>query len=924
MTSNRENALLAKTRASIEESVKSNQFETALEMLANVTGYRAISSVLSVRLSRLKEQARKKLITKEVTDVAYYNLAEDIFKLLSTGSHELNLEEGALPFVPQLPTNYVWRADFKRIETALLEQTERYFGITGLSGSGKTVLATALAHSQKVQVAYDGEVFWVGSSEKPGARFAEDAAISYQKQLGAQLQNEPFAPSKFNTWQEGLVTLQRAAKSKLADKKCLIIVDDPPADDDIFKALEIHEDAVFLITTPDRSLLHAKGVKQGAIFTLQGLDEEEAIGLLSRWTEIPVAELPPTAEEILRKVDYLPLAIAMVGAVMKGAIDPRSAWSDVLEAIKEGDLEDISHPVDKYPLGTLTNVFNLGLSQLAEAHRNRFYELAIFPTGWRFELGTFFVLWKDEKERKVRIFVERLVDKAFLQPIGLEAYVLHSLVRLHIRNVVSDLLPIYRRTGPLLFQHTPLPILATVWQDADALTDMVNRVNIDEEFSSGSTALHVAAERGYQGLCNILLDAGALIDKRSTKGVTALMLASQNGWSNVVTSLVHRGAQLGLKDLDGNAALHYAAKSGHGSIAGSLVRNGATANLSNNHKLSALHLAAFHGHASVVEELLSFLPMHEYETDPQRPLLPWTVNKGHLNIVRILLDTGAPIDSSSPGDGSTALHVAAFKGRPDIVEMLVKAKASINCQMTDGFTPLHLAAQGGHIEIVKTLLATGADVYATTSRRYTPLHSATQERHPEERQRQVVQALIEAAADVNAQNDIFLTPLHNVAINLDTRTARLLIDAGADVNSTEANGYSALHMVLIHRGTLSLTAARQSVSFSMTEEGSRMEATTAFSFEDGLSLITLFLENGINVNLKSKNGNYPLHFAAGNGDSATVELLLEAGADPDVTNGDGDTPLDLAVKGAKTIHNQPHSKRNYAGVIELLQQSRSP
>jgi len=52
--------------------------------------------------------------------------------------------------------------------------------------------------------------------------------------------------------------------------------------------------------------------------------------------------------------------------------------------------------------------------------------------------------------------------------------------------------------------------------------------------------------------------------------------------------------------------------------------------------------------------------------------------------------------------GNTALHVAARRGRPDIIPELVKLNPRIrNC---DGDTPFHLAARTGHPHCLETML----------------------------------------------------------------------------------------------------------------------------------------------------------------------------------------------------------------------------
>ncbi len=92
---------------------------------------------------------------------------------------------------------------------------------------------------------------------------------------------------------------------------------------------------------------------------------------------------------------------------------------------------------------------------------------------------------------------------------------------------------------------------------------------------------------------------------------------------------------------------------------------------------------------------------------------------GRTEIVELLVSRGAdPFgqhhhDPMTTGIWQTLLHVAAANGHGKIVDFLLEGdkydKALINRIDNNRNTALHLAAAGGHVEIVKTLLAHGFD-----------------------------------------------------------------------------------------------------------------------------------------------------------------------------------------------------------------------
>ncbi len=117
---------------------------------------------------------------------------------------------------------------------------------------------------------------------------------------------------------------------------------------------------------------------------------------------------------------------------------------------------------------------------------------------------------------------------------------------------------------------------------------------------------------------------------------------------------------------------------------------------------------------------------------------------GRIDRVRsAILDDPEAVSRLSP-DGYTALHLAAFFGKPEVAKILLDAGASVDTYTTNAFAnqPLHAAAAGRHLEVCRVLLAAGADVDATQHGGYTPLHEAAQHGDVE-----MVELFLSAGAD---------------------------------------------------------------------------------------------------------------------------------------------------------------------------------
>ncbi|KAH8717928.1 Vegetative incompatibility protein HET-E-1 [Beauveria bassiana] len=130
-----------------------------------------------------------------------------------------------------------------------------------------------------------------------------------------------------------------------------------------------------------------------------------------------------------------------------------------------------------------------------------------------------------------------------------------------------------------------------------------------------------------------------------------------------------------------------------------------------------LHLAAYFGDISWARTLI-----HHYGSDRTsltnllsrkdnygRTPLFWAATQGHKDMVELLLDHGARINSKDRSK-LTALHIAITGGHKDVVSVLLDRSASIESKASYGDTPLIRAIQANSEEIIELLLEHGARV----------------------------------------------------------------------------------------------------------------------------------------------------------------------------------------------------------------------
>jgi ankyrin repeat protein len=93
-----------------------------------------------------------------------------------------------------------------------------------------------------------------------------------------------------------------------------------------------------------------------------------------------------------------------------------------------------------------------------------------------------------------------------------------------------------------------------------------------------------------------------------------------------------------------------------------------------------------------------------------------------------LLAADPSLIEARDSDGSTPLHCATWKGHPDVVAVLLDARADVNAVNQNehwGTTPSHAAAHANQTAIAKLLLDHGADTKAKDMEGRTPMFHTT-------------------------------------------------------------------------------------------------------------------------------------------------------------------------------------------------------
>ena len=114
------------------------------------------------------------------------------------------------------------------------------------------------------------------------------------------------------------------------------------------------------------------------------------------------------------------------------------------------------------------------------------------------------------------------------------------------------------------------------------------------------------------------------------------------------------------------------------------------------------------GNVKVVKQFLDNGSATANEKSFAWSALQMAADKGHLEVVKLLVEKGAEIDYPHPINKMTPLHLAAYSGHDEVVKYLLSKGANPNKKMSRGVSILRAVKDQGHTSTVAILEAAGA------------------------------------------------------------------------------------------------------------------------------------------------------------------------------------------------------------------------
>jgi len=348
---------------------------------------------------------------------------------------------------------------------------------------------------------------------------------------------------------------------------------------------------------------------------------------------------------------------------------------------------------------------------------------------------------------------------------------------------------------------------------------------------------------------------------------------------------------------------------------------------------------------------------------------------GDTSTVRALLQQNADVNAPQ-GDGTTALHWAAFRDDLPMVKLLLAAGAKVTAATREGaITPLFMACTNGDAAIIEALLNAGADANSVKGNGTTALMTAAAAGSAP-----AVKLLLDRGAEVNAEESVHGQTALMFAAALDRADAvKLLLSRRADPNitskvnklervrfdqdgnivETPAGGgrggrggaaaagntdpeaaKAALATAVSELDALARALGLKSADVRLAKPRARagdvaaraprkvgpdvnggMTALLYCAREGHLETARALVAGGADVNIASADKMSPMVMAIANGHLDLAKFLLDSGADPNRVADSGLTALYAAIDvqwAPKAWFPQPSVEQEKTGYLELM------
>ncbi|CAB0038135.1 unnamed protein product [Trichogramma brassicae] len=440
-----------------------------------------------------------------------------------------------------------------------------------------------------------------------------------------------------------------------------------------------------------------------------------------------------------------------------------------------------------------------------------------------------------------------------------------------------------------------------------------------QAYGAGKRFVEFVARSGYKDQPKVDEDGKPLLHR-----TTALHDATRRGCYDLVRELfdIYNRFDVNYTDHDGLTHFHAACASGHVAVIEKFLEFGQDPDCLNVSLIvnPPLHLALLLNHRKATHSLL------KNGADPNLVFKGYTSLHVACNIRRddlaeLLLNIAKEVDQVIQIDaldkkGRTPLHWALLNGKKQTTEALLRNGANTNLADAEGLTPLHYICRKGKghklLEMffkINEELDKPVQIEVEDKKGRTPLHYALRNRGCK---KQIFQVLLRYAAKNGrlnlACNQSGSTPLQIILLEThyeDVDLAKIFFEINDEfnqlwqVNVVDKMGWTAQVWGLSSNVQMAEVLLRNGVDPNLADAAGRTPLHHICIFEnqdmaEQFFMICDEIQLTVEIDARDNEGNTPLHCLMRNGyfrTMETLELMLRRGADPNLADAAGRTPL---------------------------------
>ncbi len=272
-----------------------------------------------------------------------------------------------------------------------------------------------------------------------------------------------------------------------------------------------------------------------------------------------------------------------------------------------------------------------------------------------------------------------------------------------------------------------------------------------------------------------------------------------------------------------------------------------------------------------------------------------------MQIADFLFSKGVKI-SVADKQGHTLLHLAAKESKDKLCQYFLDKGIAVDIKDKEGATPILYALTLGDNDICgQILLKSGANIHQKIANNVTLLHAAVKGKHLD-----IIKQLLDQGIDPNETDEEGHSALQLAAKNGDLDSFKLLMQRGAEIKALDKSNAGVLHYACGWDKPIDM--AKFLVEQGLDVNLKNKEGETALLIavkNENLAVALYLIDKKANLNDQDEKGNTALHYAVEKYSKKMMVLLLLKGADINIKNKEGLNVVDLVEK--KFTHDKDYS-----------------